>query len=57
MWDIVKDQVNIGPTGTVYALNAAAVLSILESLQVENTREELEKLKIIFEFVYLGKDK
>ncbi len=38
--------------GTVYALDVAAVLSILKELEVENIQEELEKLEIIFEELY-----
>jgi hypothetical protein len=49
--------VKIGPTGIVYAMDVAAVLSILDSVRVENIQDELEKLKIIFEVVYLDKDK
>lgn len=57
LWDIVNQQVKIGPTGIVYAMDVAAVLSILDSVRVENIQDELEKLKIIFEVVYLDKDK
>ena len=57
LWDIINQQVKIGPTGIVYAMDVAAVLSILDSVRVENIQDELEKLKIIFEVVYLDKDK
>lgn len=55
LWGLVQDQLRTTGTGHAFALDAPAVLHLLEKHGVEEPLKELKRMKIIFSHLYKQK--
>ena len=57
LWDKIKDQVKLDPTGKPFALEKNDIADFFAKIGVVNFKWELEKMQVIFDEIYVKQDK